>query len=50
MSLKGWNELKSDIGGVYVFIKWAVLIGLMIAVVWSLKSCTWEKFWESGFY
>ena len=45
-----WNELKNDIGGVYVFIKWLVFACVVGAVIWTLKSCTWEKFWDSGFY
>ena len=45
-----WNELKNDIGGVYSIIKWTVIIIFIIAVAWTLKSCTWAKYWESGFY
>jgi len=45
-----WNELKNDIGGVYVFIKWVVFVLVIVAVAWTLKSCTWTKYWDSGFY
>lgn len=45
-----WNELKNDIGGFYSFIKWVVMILLFIALIVGLKSCTWEKYWASGFY
>jgi len=45
-----WNELKDDIGGVYSFIKWVILACVVGAVLWSLKSCTWKEFWDSGLY
>lgn len=45
-----WNELKDDVGCVYSFIKWGLIALFIIAIIWSLKSCTWEKYWDSGFY
>lgn len=49
-----WNELKNDfkvgVGGVYSFIKWTLIACAIGGIIWALKSCTWEKYWDSGFY
>lgn len=45
-----WKELKDDIGGAYSFIKWGLIVIALVAIAWTLKSCTWEKYWDSGLY
>jgi len=46
----GWNEFKNDVGGFYSFIKWTLIICTILAIGWSLKTCTWKEYWDSGFY
>ncbi len=45
-----WNEFKNDVGAIYSFIKWTLIILAVVAIAWSLKTCTWKKYWDSGFY
>ncbi len=45
-----WNELKSYVGCLYSIIKWTLIACAIGGIIWSLKTCTWEKYWDSGLY